>query len=263
MPVVFVLFLLACGLRADTIGAREAPAYSGASIVNAADNLVEPLAPNALATIYGKNLAYGIKSLSFDDIRGGVLPTALPGSGVRVLVGGLLANPFYVSPTQINFLLPPNLLPGDTNVQIVIDGWAGPIISVQIAAAAPALFQLDSQNAVATRGDGSVITPAAPAKPGDVVVLYATGLGQTTPPIAYCELPWAAVWLKQAGDFRVVFDGVPLDSRAILYAGVAPGFAGLYQINVVLPSSTGVNPEVRIGIGETLSMRGVRLPVQP
>ena len=143
MSVLFVLLLLACELGADTIGAREAPAYSGASIVNAADNLVEPLAPNALATIYGKNLAYGIKSLSFDDIRGGVLPTALPGSGVRVLVGGLLANPFYVSPTQINFLLPPNLLPGDTNVQIVIDGWAGPIISVQIAAADPALFQLD------------------------------------------------------------------------------------------------------------------------
>jgi uncharacterized protein (TIGR03437 family) len=263
MPVVFFLLVLSCGLRADKIGPLEAPAYSGASIVNAADNLVEPLAPNTIATIYGKNLAYGTKSLSFDDIRGGVLPTVLPGSGVRVLVGGLLANPYYVSPTQINFLVPPNLLPGATSVQIVIDGWAGPLISVPLAAASPALFQLDSQNAVATRGDGSVITTAAPAKPGDVVVLYATGLGQTTPPIAYCELPWAATWLKQPGDFRVILDGVPLDARAILYAGIAPGFAGLYQINVILPPSTGVNPEVRIGLGETLSMAGLRLPVQP
>src|ERR1700720_1278834 len=116
MPVVFFLLLLSCGLGADTIGARDAPAYSGSSIVNAADNLVEPLAPNTIATIYGKNLAYGIKSLTLNDISRGVLPTVLPGSGVRILVGGFLANPYYISPTQINFLVPPNLLPGATSV---------------------------------------------------------------------------------------------------------------------------------------------------
>jgi uncharacterized protein (TIGR03437 family) len=263
MPVVFLLLVLSCGLGADTIGARDAPAYSGSSIVNAADNLVEPLAPNTIATIYGKNLAYGTKSLMPGDVSGSSLPTALPGTGVRILVGGVLANPYFISPTQINFLVPPNLLPGATNVQVVIDGLAGPPVSVPLAASAPALFQLDPQNAVATRGDGSVITPTGPAKPGEVVVLYATGLGQTTPPAVYCQLPTSAAWIKQAGDFRVVLDGVPLAQSAILYAGAAPGFAGLYQINVILPASTGVNPEVRIGFTEMLSMPGVRLPVQP
>jgi uncharacterized protein (TIGR03437 family) len=263
MPVVFFLLVLSYGLEADTIAPREAPAYSGASIVNAADNLVEPLAPNTIATIYGKNLAYGTKSLTLNDVSRGVLPTALPGSGVRIIVGGFLANPYYVSPTQINFLVPPNLRPGASDVEIDIDGLAGPSISVQLAAAAPALFQLDTRNAVATRAGGTPITPAAPAKPGEVVVLYATGLGQTTPPIGYCELPWSAAWIKQAADFRVVLDGVPLAQSAILYAGVAPGFAGLYQVNVILPPTTGVNPEVRIGFTETLSMPGVRLPVQP
>jgi uncharacterized protein (TIGR03437 family) len=270
MPVVFFLLALSCGLGADTIGPREAPAYSGASIVNAADNLVEPLAPNTIATIYGKNLAYSTQSLTPGDVSGGILPIVLPGTGVVVQVGGIPANLYYVSPTQINFLVPSsffqvpaNLPPGPVNVQVVIDSSTGPLISVQLAAAAPALFQLDPQNAVATRADGSVITPAAPAKPGDVVVLYATGLGQTTPPIAYRELPTSAAWLTQAGDFQVVLDGVPLDPRAILYAGIAPGFAGLYQINVILPPSAGVNPEVRIGIGETLSMPGLLLPVQP
>jgi len=262
MPVVFFLLVLSCGLGANPIGPRDAPAYSGGSLVNAADNLVESLAPNTIATIYGQNLAYGIKSLTPGGM-GGTLPTALPGSGVRILVGGLLANPYYISPTQINFLVPPNLLPGATSVQVVIDGWAGPLISVQLAAAAPALFQLDPQNAVATLGDGSVITPAAPAKPGDMVVLYATGLGQTAPPIGYCELPTSATWLKELGDFRVVLDGVTLDPRAILYAGVAPGFAGLYQVNVVLPVSTRANPEIRIGLGDALSPKGIRLPVQP
>ena len=54
--------------------------------------------------------------------------------------------------------------------------------SVTLARAAPGLFQLDLQNAVATEADGSVLTPATPAKPGDIVILYATGLGAAAPP---------------------------------------------------------------------------------
>ena len=119
MPVVFVLLLLGYGLPAETIGTREAPSYSGASITNAADNLVEPLAANTIATIYGKNLAYATRSLTPADVSGGALPTVLPGSGVRILVGDLLANPYYISPTQINFLVPPNLRPGATAVRVV------------------------------------------------------------------------------------------------------------------------------------------------
>jgi len=266
MPVVFFLLGLVLwrpALGADRIEPREAPGYSGASVVNAADNLIEPLAPNTIATIYGQNLAYGTRSLTSSDVRGGVLPTVLPGTGARVLVGGLLANLYYASPSQINFLVPPILSPGATNIQVVVDSWAGPAVSVQLAAAAPALFLLDAENAVATRVDGSVITPGAPAKPGDIVVLYATGLGQTTPPLAYCELPASAAWLMQPQAFRIFIDGAPLDPHAVLYAGIAPGFAGLYQINFILPASVGQNPEIRIGLGGTISTPGVRLPVQP
>lgn len=260
MPAVFLLLGL---LLPDAIAPREAPVYSAASIVNAADNLVEPLAPNTIATLYGTNLAYATASLTSSDVSGGVLPTVLPGTGVRIVVGGLVANLYYVSPTQVNFLVPPNLLPGTVNVQLDIDGLAGTSVPVTLAPASPALFQLDAQNAVATSADGTVITPAAPAKPGDIVILYATGLGQTTPPLAYSELPISAAWLQQAADFRVVLDGADVGTGSILYAGIAPGFAGLYQINVVLPPSTGPNPEIQIGIGDTLSTPGVQLPVQP
>lgn len=271
MPVVLLLtglFAFRCGLHAqpigpETVSPRDAPAYSSASIVNAADNLVEPLAPNTIATLYGKNLAYATASLTSSEVSGGVLPTVLPGTGVHLIVGGLLANLYYVSPTQINFLVPLNLLPGAVNVQVVIDGLAGPSIAVQLAPAAPALFQLDSQYAVATRADGSVITPAAPAKPGDIVILYATGLGQTSPPLAYDELPMSAAPLADAANFQLLVDGVAADSHAVLYAGIAPGFAGLYQINLILPVTAGANPEIRIGTGGAVSTTGVRLPVQP
>jgi hypothetical protein len=110
----------------------EAPIYSAESLVNSADNQSGWLAPNAIATLYGKNLAYGTKTLTASDIRGGVLPTVLPNTGVRVLVNGLPANPYYVSPTQINFLVPPNLLPGPSTVQVVIDGLAGPQVPVTL-----------------------------------------------------------------------------------------------------------------------------------
>jgi uncharacterized protein (TIGR03437 family) len=257
------VFLAGAALSFASTLSADAPIYSADSLVNSADNQPGWLAPNTIATLYGKNLAYGTKTLTRDDIRGGVLPTVLPSTGVRVLVNGLPANPYYVSPTQINFLVPPNLLAGPSIVQIVIDGLAGPPISVPLGATAPALFQFDPQNAIATRADGSLITPTMSAKPGDLVVLYATGLGPVVPPVGYGELPSSAAWLKLLSDFQVLLDGDPVDSGAIAYAGIAPGFAGLYQINLTLPGLTGSNPEIRLRIGDALSKAGLHLSVSP
>jgi uncharacterized protein (TIGR03437 family) len=248
-------FSLALLLKAD------APVYSAGSLVNSADNQPGWLAPNTIATLYGKFLAYNTATLSSNDIRGGILPTVLPSTGVRVLVNGLPGNPYYVSPMQINFLVPPNLLPGPATVQLVIDGLAGPPISITLGTAAPALFQLDQHTIIATHTDGSLITQAASAKPGDVVVLYATGLGQTVPPVGYGELPTAAAQLQMISDFQVLLDGIPVDSRAIAYAGIAPGFAGLYQINLTIPASSGSNPEIRLAIGDAVSLSGLHIPV--
>lgn len=262
------LFLLA-GLvfgfaaRADTGVSRGAPSYSATSIVNAADNQPGWLAPNAIGTLYGVGLAFTTKALSANDIQSGTLPTVLPGTGVRVLIGNLPANIYFVSPGQINFLVPSILLPGKVDVQVVIDGTFGPAISVQLAPAAPALFEADAQNIVATRADGSVVTSDSPARPGDYVVLYATGMGPTAPPVPYGQLPTAAAALTHLSDLTVLLDGVAVDQNRIAYAGVAPGFAGLYQINVKLPDSTGSNPEIRVSIANQASRPGIRLPVRP
>jgi uncharacterized protein (TIGR03437 family) len=258
-----VVFILGVMLRAEMNSAQSTPVYTADSIVNAADNQSATLAPNTIATVYGTGLAYGTKALTADDIRGGVLPTALPGTDVRILIGGYPANLYYVSPTQINFLVPANLIPGKTTFRLVIDGLLGPSIPLQLTSASPALFHLDEHNAVTTLGNGTVITPAAPARPGDIVVLYATGLGETTPPVIYSQLPITAASLKQIRDFKVLLDGAAVDSDAVAYAGIAPGFAGLYQINVRLPLGTSANPALRIGIGDALSRPDLRLPVRP
>jgi uncharacterized protein (TIGR03437 family) len=63
--------------------------------------------------------------------------------------------------------------------------------------------------------------------------------------------------------FYVLLDGNVVDPSAIAYAGIAPGFAGLYQINLILPASTGSNPEIRIGIGDAIAKSGLHIPVSP
>ena len=266
MPRVVLALLLfgRCSLgAADAPVHRDAPTYSAASILNAADNQTGVLAPNAIGTIYGTNLAYSTAGLSSGDVQGGVLPIVLGSSETMVFVGNLAANLYYVSPTQINFLVPPNLLPVPVSVYVTIDGLAGPAIPLTLAPAAPGLFQLDAQNVVATLVDGSVLTPDAPAHPGDIVVLWATGLGATVPPPPYGQLPTTAAPLAPGTSLQILLDGVPVASSDIKYAGLAPDNAGLYQINVMLPKSTGANPEIRLVMGSASSIAGVHLPVSP
>lgn len=251
------------GLRADTIPPRgSAPSFSDSSIVNAASNQAGPLSPNSIATIYGVGLAYG--TASFKPPGTGpvtLLPTDLSNLGVIVTVGGVSAGLFYVSPKQINFLVPSVLLPGQAEVRVALDGIVGPTgIKVQIAAAAPAVFQLDAQTVIATRQDGSLIRAGNSAKGGDVIILYATGLGDVVPPLSDRQIAAVARPIKQIGDLRVLIDGVALPADQIFYAGVTPGFAGLYQINLRLPDGTKPNAEIRVAIGNQTSPPSLTLP---
>jgi len=255
---IFAALALAPLLSADS----NSPKYTAAGVVNAADNL-PGLAPNTLASLYGVGLSYVTAAMTPADIQGGALPTVLPGTGVRVFVGNIPAVIYYVSPLQINFLVPSDLLPGPSTVEVALDGLNGSAVAIKLAATSPALFQVDAQHVVALHADGSVITPAAPAKPGDIVILYATGLGQTIPNIVYGQLYDAAAPLAEIAEFKLVLNGETAGPEFVAYAGIAPGYAGLYQINVMLPKSTKANPEIQIGIGSQLSRSKLYLPVQP
>jgi uncharacterized protein (TIGR03437 family) len=261
VPLPLALFTALCTLGVNQPTPRAAPYYSTASIVNAADNQSGELAPNAIGTIYGTNLAYSTSALTSADIHGGLLPIMLGPSETTVFINHSPAALYYVSPTQINFLVPPDLLPGPATVYVVVDSWRGPIISLTLAPAAPGLFQLDVQNVIATRADGSVLTPSAPGLPGEVIVLWATGLGATSPPADGFHLPTSAAPLVATAEISVLLDGVALPRSAIFYAGVSPGFCGLYQINLTLPVSIHQNPEIRVKVDGALSVPQVHVPI--
>ncbi len=241
---------------------RQAPSYSAISIVNAASNQAGAYAPNTFITIYGANLAWTTRALGSGDVKGDTLPTVLPGTGVTVWVNNSPAHVYYVSPNQVNALLPSDLRPAVTQVRVQVDSTSGPPLTITLEAAAPAFFQMDAHTVIAAHADGSVVTADAPAVPGEYVVLYATGLGTTIPRATYGEIPAKAAPLADMANFGLTLDGVRIDKARIVYAGVAPGFAGLYQVNVQLPEDAGADPEIRLVVGTALSPAALHLPVR-
>lgn len=256
-----MLATLAAGLfLASDRAHSQAPAYSPSSIVNAASNEPGPLSPNGIASLYGQSLAYVTRALQGDDIRDNRLPTQLTGAGVRVLIANIPAFLYFVSPKQVNFLVPSNLRPGMHDLQLVLEGRAGPSVRMEIAPAAPALFVRDEKTAIAVRLDGSIASAGKPARPGEVVLLYANGLGATVPPVQPGQVAKEATWIDKRDEFRLLLNGQAVAAENVLYVGLAPGFAGVYQINLLLPEDFAANPEIRLTVSGRSSPAGILLP---
>jgi len=226
------------------------PNYSADTIANSAADITNWYSPNSFISIYGSNLGFVTREIARTDINGGTLPTALPGTGVRVLINSTFAYMYYVSPRQLNVLIPSLLLPGAVALTVEVNGIAGPEVQLLLRDTAPGLFTLaDGITLIGVHGDWSLITGEAPAQAGEEVVLFATGLGITTPSTPSGQIPQGARQIKDHANFQVWLNGIPLDPAAIDYVGVAPGYAGVYQINITLPDDLPRNPEVRISTG--------------
>ena len=123
----------------------------------------------------------------------------LPGAGVTVLVGGLAADLWYASPGLINILIPNQLTAGPVNLQIEVNGVAGPAIQIMLGNVAPAMFQTDASTVLATHLNGQIVSMAAPAQPGELVVLWAAGLGPTLPAAVPNQAPTGSATLRRPG----------------------------------------------------------------
>ena len=244
-----VLGCVALLLAAAAARSADNPYYTPASVVNAATSLAGPFAPNTIISIYGTGLARDTVAISKSDLANGSLPLEL--AGVKVIIGGRSAGLYYVSPTQLNALIPNSLLPGTTTLVTVRNGLAGPVLPLMLTASAPGFFT-DSSALIATHTTGELISSKSPALASEWLVLYCEGLGRI-PSLDNGEVASRAYPIVNGQDLAVLIDGVPLPARSIYYAGVTPGFAGLYQINVQMPATLAHNPEVRVSIGPQVS----------
>lgn len=238
------------------------PDYSAASITSAAGTRGDRLAVNGILTIYGSNLSTFSWAIREQDLHSGSLPLTTPNGEVYVQVQGLRLPLFFVSPSQINALIPPDMEPGVGNLRVIRSLVSGPTVAVKIAGEAPEVFRIEQTFAAATHADGSVVSRANPAQTGEVVVIYGTGWGAVQVKERNTLVPTLPLEVKRRGEYRVRVDGVEVEAGTIYYVGVTPGFAGLYQVNLRLPLGLGENPTIEIGVGEDWSEAGTRLYVR-
>ena len=237
-----------------------APSYSAANIVNNGDGSPGPFAPNSILSIFGTDLARSPYALAPSDIHDNTLPTEL--NYTRVYIDDSPVPLFYVSETQINFLVPSRQSVGPAVVHVMREGLTGPKVTIPVVDAAPALFANANYAIASDRPLTGVIAPDTPAKPGDLIVLWCTGLGKTIANPSTGYIPPYISEIVNKSSLQVLLDGVPVDPAAILYAGLTPGSAGLYQINLILPDTVGADPEIRVAIGLQSSAAGLKLAVQ-
>jgi uncharacterized protein (TIGR03437 family) len=181
---------------------------------------------------------------------------------VRVLVQGRPMPLLYVGERQINFIMSSLEPAGMVKLQVIAQSLAGPEIPLTLFDSAPALFALPDGTAIATDSNNQLLTAVHPARARDIVVIYATGLGVTSPNPGIGEIPAYAASILPSAALKITLNGAPIDPNLIKYAGLTPGSAGLYQINLELPDGTGTDPEIRVTAGNLPVPNGLKLPVR-
>jgi uncharacterized protein (TIGR03437 family) len=223
--------------RAQLAPAVSVPAHVTAVICANLDKNATLVAPGALVSIFGANLAKVATDLA--GWAGQTLPFSL--NAVRVTIDGRRMPLLYVGPNQINAQVPVDLLPGRSRVLIVDNGTGpGAGVLVDVAAAAPEIFFYPVP-AVLKNADFSLVGSGNPARAGDVLLVYTTGMGQTSPPVTTGGLVAPGV-LAYTTPVTATIGGKPAN---VVYSIATPQFAGLYQVAVTVPASvTGSVPLV-------------------
>lgn len=210
--------------------------------VNAATFLPDdPVAQGDIMALFGEHLAYDGPQPAT------TIPLETKLGNTRVLVNGQAAPLYYSSYGQVNFQMPFETPVGEALVRVEREGQAGNTISVQVASRGPRILQFGEYGVIQNYSRGNKLpmppTPDVPserARPGDILVIYAFGLGATSPAVptgagAPAVEPLARITAPVTVHFgpRTIFsEGIPVVPD---YAGLAPTLVGVYQLNVRIP----------------------------
>jgi uncharacterized protein (TIGR03437 family) len=201
------------------------PAIANGGVVNAA-SFTAQVSPGALASIFGSNFT----GTGLDAIASLPLPFSL--GGVSVLVNGVAAHVLYASTDQINFQIPWETKAGSATVAVSVNGLASSKVNVTVVAAAPGLF-VQGSHAAAQNSDFSLNSSSNPAKVGGTILAYLTGAGAVTPQPADGAAAGSSPLSEVTSAVTATIGG---QTAQVSFAGLAPNFVGLWQVNVVVPS---------------------------
>lgn len=222
-----------------TVVAQGPPIASAGGVVNNGTyGSGESLAPGDVVAVFGSQFLFDVPQFA------GTLPLQTELDGVQVLVNGKAAPVYYASSGQIDFEIPIDAATGDGTVQIVRNGNLGNLVYVNINSQVPRFILYDGGYAIVTKADGFTVTgtpSTQPVKAGDTIVIYAIGLGPTSPVVAsgtasppYPGLAVVPGTTKVCFGVETPFYQAPCATPS--FVGLSPGSVGLYQLNVTIPS---------------------------
>ena len=240
---------VAAGMRMTFSGYAVAqPTITSSGVLNGASfRSGDSIAPGSYISIFGQSLG---ESSNYSTTS--ILPMVLdymmvsfdvPEAGISV--PGRLT---YVSPNQLNLQVPWELQgQSQARVKVIYDRIHGNVVTIPLADYSPAFFEVGSGNVAALDANYQLVSSSNPASSGQVVMLFANGLGPVTNQPATGEPAPYSPLAETTTPLVVTIGGKQAEVR---FSGLAPGFAGLYQINVAIPAGLSAgNQPVTVSIG--------------
>jgi uncharacterized protein (TIGR03437 family) len=231
----------------SVLASTSTPIIGAGGIVNAASG-APVIAPGAFIAIYGANMGGGVTTASKVPF-----PTSL--GTTQVFLGDQSLPLFFTSAQQIDAIVPYDIAPNSSQQLIVQTGDAlSQPENVIVAAAQPGVFTQNQSGsgpgAILGQKPGGVAalnTASNPASAGDALLIFCTGLGAVTPPVTAGA---AASSTKLSNTDNPVTVTVGGKDAQVLFAGLAPGYVGLYQVNVIVPSGIAAAADVPVVLTE-------------
>ncbi len=235
-----------------------APRFSAAGVVNAA-SFAPGLTPGSLATVFAAGVLDDPGAVGADRIP---LPSTL--GGVSVTVNGITAPLLVVANAggqeQINFQAPFEIAGRATATVVVTrESRASAPVEVPVAEVQPAIYSSSGQAILVRAADYTLVSAALPLQAGESVFFYAAGLGVTSnQPSTGAGGPSAPLAVV-AARAQVTLAGLPCD---VQYAGLAPGLAGVYQVNIRIPANAPRGLQDLVLTAGSVAGPAVKAPVQ-
>ncbi|MEO8128544.1 MAG: hypothetical protein ABJF23_26635 [Bryobacteraceae bacterium] len=252
-------------MLADAIDLGPAPAIAAGGVVRSLQfGGGATIAPNTWIEIYGSALSGTTRSWTGSDFQGSQAPTKLDETSVSI--GGQAAFVAYVSPNQVNVLVPSDVAPGAQQLTVSTGVGISAPYSVDVESVQPGIFSM-AKYAGGLLAGGQFAMPAdtvagvvsRPARPGEGITFYGTGFGSVIPRVR------AGVIAPQATSTDLPFSVLFGQTRAAVnYAGLSPGSVGLYQFNVTVPAGiSGDAVPLTFSLGGNAIAQPLAVAVQP
>jgi uncharacterized protein (TIGR03437 family) len=244
----------------------QGPSLSGsgvylnpAGVVNAASSapFTAFVSPGEFITLYGTGLAPSTATAAS-------LPISNKLNGVQVMINDIAAPVQYVSPTQVSVIVPFDTVPGSVaQIQVINNGANSNIVTQFTGLTSAGVFTYNPESgigyAAAQRPDGSEISDSNPALIGETEAVYVAGMGAVSPPVSDGAAAGGGASVSNTTTTPSVFlyDSAGNSAQAtVAFSGLAPGFAGLYQINFTVPTGLAADSdtvEAAFPIGGTVA----------